>query len=692
MLHRLGRLFTKAALKLSLLPAMVSLGAVMAWDRFMSLVSQGYRRNAVAYACIRTLSTSVAEPPLKVFRKNTDAEDENHPLRRLLERPNPFMSEFEFWELVVTHMSICGKSYWWKQRSNRGEPIALWPLRPDRISPKLDPDALLAGWTYTLDGKDFPLPVGDVLAFNLPDPGDETGGVVGGLGPLQVLAAEIDTDNEATSHVFALLRNYAVPGVAVKVKGEVDDDEKEAFKRDFMNRYGGSRRGEPAIIDGAEVDITPLSHTLRELEFPDLRGVAESRICAAIGVPPILVGVKVGLDRSTYSNIAESRRFWTQTRLAEWWRRLSDQITHDLLAEFGPADGVVVRFDVAGLPAYQEIMAERAERYASAFKAGVLLVDEYRQAIGLDPLPNKAGQVLYRPIAVIVTDATGLPVETALPPAPDPPPEDDPDEEEDDPDEEEDDEPEDDDEDENAPPKALRPTVKSAADRIAAQLAGRERMAQPFGSDLSENWRKMGEKVISRVKAKGATPGESKAEYVTAADEAAIGAVILSHSFGATEAGWAAAADLLGEAVEDLPSEAVRQRTFNEIGRRIVGINATTRADVARIVTLAMDEGVSLDELAKRLRGLFTETYRGRALTVARTESAHHYNLGSVHAYRESTVVEAVTVYDGDKDMACAAVNGTTQTLDWADAHPVEHPNCQRVFAPVVTPVAQIAA
>lgn len=683
MLNRLGRMFHKAAVKLSLLPTMAAMGALMAWDRFGSLVSQGYRRNAVAYACIRTLSTSVAEPPLRVYRKDDDEEVENHPLRALLERPNPHMSEFEFWELVVTHLSICGRAFYWKQRSNRGQPVALWPLRPDRVTPRHDPMTLLAGWTYTLDGVDFAIPTEDILAFNLPDPGDETGGVVGGLGPLQVLAAEIDTDNEATGHVFSLLRNYAVPGVAVKVKGEVDEDEKEEFKREFVRRYGGSRRGEPAVIDGAEVEITPLSHTLRDLEFPDLRGVAESRICAVIGVPAILVGVKVGLDSATYSNVAGARRFWVQTRLSEWWRRLSDQIAHDLLPDFG-SEGVTVRFDINGLPSMQEIMAERAERFAAAFTRGVILVDEYRQALGLDPLPGKAGQVLYRPISAIVTDPAA-PIEAPKPPALNPPPEDDPEDEE----EADDLDPEEDDE--EAAPKALRRTVKSA-ERIAAQIAHRERMAAPFGSDLAARWAKMGEAVISRVKAKGATPGETKAEYITAAEEAEVGAVILSYSSSAGVAGWEAASGLLGEAVEDLPSEAVRQRTFNEIGRRIVGINATTRADVARIVTLALDEGVSLDELAKRLRGLFTETYKGRAMTVARTESAHHYNQGSVHAYRESNVVEAVTVYDGDIDSGCAAVNGTTQTLEWADANPVEHPNCQRVFAPVVTPVAQIAA
>ena len=34
----------------------------------------------------------------------------------------------------------------------------------------------------------------------------------------------------------------------------------------------------------------------------------ESRICAAMQVPPILVGAKVGLDRSTFTNYQEARK------------------------------------------------------------------------------------------------------------------------------------------------------------------------------------------------------------------------------------------------------------------------------------------------------------------------------------------------------------------------------------------------
>lgn len=43
-----------------------------------------------------------------------------------------------------------------------------------------------------------------------------------------------------------------------------------------------------------------------------------------------------------------------------------------------------------------------------------------------------------------------------------------------------------------------------------------------------------------------------------------------------------------------------------------------------------------------------------------------------------------VHVMDGDQDEECAAVNGTTQTVEWLLENPVAHPHCVRAAAPVV--------
>jgi hypothetical protein len=66
----------------------------------------------------------------------------------------------------------------------------------------------------------------------------------------------------------------------------------------------------------------------------------------------------------------------------------------------------------------------------------------------------------------------------------------------------------------------------------------------------------------------------------------------------------------------DLGNPNVR-RLMNDLARNVAGINETTRQDVQRTVVDALDEGVPLSELQERLTGLFEDTYRGRAMTVA---------------------------------------------------------------------------
>lgn len=396
----LADVFVKAATVLQLVPAFMGQAVWHLGIAFLTLIHEGYKKNAVAYACIRLLAQSVPEPPLKIYRLNAqgrEEEDPEHPCRLLIKRPNPYQTEFEFWELTSTYLSVCGRAPWWKEKNRLGEPIALWPLRPDRIAPILGIEAgakLLAGWEYRLGGRSYTLPPGDVLYFNFPDPSDDTGGIFGGLGPMQVLAQEIDTDQAATSHVYALIKNFAMPGVLLKVKNKLTKDTAKDLKDAFVRRYGDMHRGEPAVIDN-DADVTALSNTLKDLEFPDVRAISETRIAAAFGTPPVLVGLKAGLDKATMNNVAESRELFTETTLAVLWRRLSDQITVDLLPDFTGSEGLVARFDVSAVKALQKQLAERAARFLEGLKAGAVSVNEYRhKALGLDPA--KGGDVFLR--------------------------------------------------------------------------------------------------------------------------------------------------------------------------------------------------------------------------------------------------------------------------------------------------------
>lgn len=661
--------FTKAA------PQNVSVVSLWAqaatWQMtgaFLPLVRKGYKQNSVAYACIKLLRESVAEPPCNVYRAGRggmEPADASHPLQRLIQRPNPKLTEFGFWELVVTHLSITGASYWWKERGRGGQVVALWPLRPDRMGPLYSGTGLRA-WQYVIGAEEFEVPPADIVYFSYPDPEGESSGLYEAVGPLQILAREVDSDNEATGFVKAMLENYAIPGVILKLKRRVPNaDEARQIRDRFRRQYGRTHRGEPAIVD-EDADVVPVSHSLRELEFPDLRAINETRIAAAFGTPPILVGLKVGLDHATMANMAESREYFAETTCATLWRRLSDALTLDLAAEFDAS--LVCRFDTSVVKALQRQHSDRAERFRVGLVAGAVQVNEYRAVLSLPPVP--AGDVFVRDLRLIEVS----PVTGALPFLPAPAP--------------------------VVAGRLLPPGRKALAIPAsweATVVAERAMVAQPTQRRLDSMLDQLAADMVLGIRERVQSGMSWRRKEDTAdprgvlpADAADLLPTDVAQRFDdALRPGWTAAVEMGRDnamglvGAFDLPMTEVN-RVTSELATRITGIVETTREQVRAVVAQKLTDGASIADIRDALRGMYREAYAGRSETIARTESAVAYNQGSILAYRESGLVKRVTVYDGDYDSVCQGLNGTTQTLDWAASNPVQHPRCTRAFAPIV--------
>ena len=129
---------------------------------------------------------------------------------------------------------------------------------------------------------------------------------------------------------------------------------------------------------------------------------------------------------------------------------------------------------------------------------------------------------------------------------------------------------------------------------------------------------------------------------------------------------------------------------------RLTRVNDATREAVRAAITEGSSRGYSDFQIARGvpedsfpgLRDVITETYRGRADTVARTELATASQEAAVERYA-SAGVSQVEVLDGpgcgwtehaDPDEA----NGSLRTLAEAEQYPIAHPNCVRVFVPVI--------
>lgn len=128
--------------------------------------------------------------------------------------------------------------------------------------------------------------------------------------------------------------------------------------------------------------------------------------------------------------------------------------------------------------------------------------------------------------------------------------------------------------------------------------------------------------------------------------------------------------------------DAATRAYLSSAGSNITGITSTTRSAVQAALTAGQEAGEGIPELAARLRAL-PEFGPKRAVTIARTELGHASNTAAIANYRASGVVVGVTVYDGDYDAVCQAMNGRKFSLGQEPAT-LQHPRCRRAFAPIV--------
>lgn len=140
-----------------------------------------------------------------------------------------------------------------------------------------------------------------------------------------------------------------------------------------------------------------------------------------------------------------------------------------------------------------------------------------------------------------------------------------------------------------------------------------------------------------------------------------------------------------------IPTANQKESVMPQTAARASQIDSTTADAVRKAVDASNAAGKTPAQLGDRIRAL--DVFRGnRAVTIGRTESAMAYNTGTTLAYRQSGMVNAVQVSDGDSDAECADADGAIWSLDDAAANPLQHPRCVRSFSPVLSSTSALEA
>lgn len=367
-------------------------------------VREGYNLNSLIYSAIMFKARAVTSAPLRAYVGDIDhpkAAPPDHWLTRLLDRPNPYQSGAELQSLCQVYWNLAGNCFVHLDRERTGlPPRAMRALRPDRVT--IIPAAGgIKGYYYIPEGRTwqdgFPILPMDMIHHKLPNPGDPLEGLGYGLSPIAPLAQSADTDNQVTAFLKTFFERGTMVSSLIVTKDPITEPEIARIRERWREYYGGSENwGEIGVLDGTAAEFQRLSLSFEEMGFETIDERNESRILGPFGVPPILLGTRVGLERSTDTNYQNARRsFWEDTFVPEL--NLQEQEYRFYLTS---DDGAFCAYDYAEVPALQENIGEQTEAAHRLWTMGVP-VNQALKAVGLAIGDVPGGEIGYVPKSVV---------------------------------------------------------------------------------------------------------------------------------------------------------------------------------------------------------------------------------------------------------------------------------------------------
>lgn len=371
---------------------------------FAKAVGDG-RGNALLMASVLWAARNFPEAPLALEQIKRGGKGNiplpDHELIALLDIPNPFYAGPLLWHGTIVDWMF-GNAYWRKIRGPLNRVVQLWWIPSFLIEPKWSGSkSYVDFYEYKFDSTEKPeiIDPKDIVHFkNGLDPKNTRKG----LSPLGALIREIFTDDEGANYTATLLSNLGVPGMVISPgsdNGKVAPADAEMIKQQAEQKFTNQNRGRTLVLS-TKANVNILSFNPQQMQVRELRRIPEERVTAILGIPAIVVGLGAGLDRSTYSNMAEAREAAYESFMIPNQRLLAAEIKTQLLPDFVTAPKQFkVFFDLSEVRVLQTDENDLHTRAGNDLAKGMVMLDEARDLIGMSPLPNNQGQLFYLPMA-----------------------------------------------------------------------------------------------------------------------------------------------------------------------------------------------------------------------------------------------------------------------------------------------------
>lgn len=367
---------------------------------YWNFATEAYGKNIIAYHCIKRISESIADIPIKLMIGGKVVE--KHPVLDLLKRPNPTQGWKTFMREAVTHRLISGNSYIWGNIVSTGRVMELKNLRPDRVTIMYTAYYEPYEYLYTFYGRIWQFPIEPITQHSVvhhikePNPFND----LYGMSPIAAAAMSVDQHNESSEWNKKLLENSARPPGILTIRDKTETaaslpaEKLQDLREELQDKIAGSKNAGKIPILNFDMEWQNIGLSPTDMDWINGKDTSARDICYAFGYPPHMLGLP---DASTYNNMAEAKLAFYEETVIPMLQNYLEELSYFINYHSG--------LDILLVPDLDKVSAliprrESARATARAdLAAGLVTTNEARAESNLPPITG--GDELLIPLGKV---------------------------------------------------------------------------------------------------------------------------------------------------------------------------------------------------------------------------------------------------------------------------------------------------
>lgn len=360
---------------------------------------------SAVFGCVQIISETIATLPPVVYRRSADGKfaAPNHPVSRLFRQPNSLQTPPEFIEMMQAHCLLRGNAYAEIVRDDRGSPVELIPLHPDRVAVLRIPNTRKVVYDVSeIDGtRTRRLLAEEVL--HLKDRSED--GIVG-RSRLHRCRETFGTAISTERFAAFTYKNGATMSGVLTHPDHVGDTALQNIKNSLELNHAGVEKARSILVVEEGLKWESISVSPEDAQMLESRRFSVEQICRLYRVPPPVAG---DLSHGTYSNVEQLGRWFFTHTITPWLTKWERTIERALFSEEARRTHEV-EFDADML--VRGDMLQRFQAYRIGREVGLYSANDLRKFENLNPRTDPDADAFLSPMNM-QSEQKGQPKEAA---------------------------------------------------------------------------------------------------------------------------------------------------------------------------------------------------------------------------------------------------------------------------------------